>query len=140
MKIIDVNVLVYATFHDSAQHTPASAWLRRALSDGISVGIPWATVTAFLRLVTNPRVIAAPLGVQQASDLLRSWLAPSHVVVIEPTARHLDVLTGLLQTSGTAGNLVPDAHLAALALEYGGEVVSFDRDLARFGVSVVVPT
>ncbi len=81
-----------------------------------------------------------PLSVAQASDALERWLEAPPAISIAPTQRHLPLLRGLLERAGTAGNLVGDAHLAALALEHGATVVSFDRDFARFeGVSLRRP-
>lgn len=87
---------------------------------------------AFLRLSTSPAVFARPLDARRAVELARAWLDQGPAVLIEPTPRHLDVLAGLLGESGTAGNLVSDAHLAALALEHGATVISYDNDFGRF--------
>ncbi len=93
----------------------------------------WAVLLAFLRLSTHPAVFPRPLTVEQAAGVLELWLASPPAVIVEPTRRHLPLLRGLLARSGTAGNLVGDAHLAALALEYGATIVSFNRDFTRFG-------
>lgn len=140
MLVLDTNVLIYAVHERSAQHSEARAWLTGTLAGSEIVGIPWQSALGFVRITTNPRVFSKPLPVEEALGAVRSWLAHPRVTVPEPTRRHLDILAGLLETAGTAGNLTADAHLAALALEHGGAVASFDRDLARFGVRVVVPT
>ena len=92
----------------------------------------WTVVLAFLRLGTHPAVFPRPLTTHQAAAIAERWLRSPTSVMVEPTLRHLAILRGLLESTGTAGNLVGDAHLAALALEHGATVVSFDRDFARF--------
>lgn len=139
MLVLDTNVLIYAVHERSAQHGAARAWL----TDSRGVGDrrdPVTVGSGVVRITTNPRVFSKPLPVEEALGAVRSWRAHPRVTVPEPTRRHLDILAGLLETTGTAGNLTADAHLAALALEHGGAVASFDRGLARFGVRVVVPT
>lgn len=139
MKIVDANVLLYAVNSESTQHRPAHAWLTQALQGGQLLGLPWVSLLAFIRLSTNPRVFPAPLSVSQAMDAVDIWLASRSAVTVEPTTRHLRVLRGLLQEAGAGGNLTTDAHLAALCIEHGAAVATFDRDFARFGVRVVVP-
>jgi uncharacterized protein len=85
-----------------------------------------------VRLATNPRVFAAPLTVQEAFDLVDSWLERPNATVVHPTDRHTGLLRELLLSLGTAGNLTSDAHLAALSIEHGAELCSIDGDFARF--------
>jgi toxin-antitoxin system PIN domain toxin len=132
MLLVDANVLLHATNSSSRQHTPARAWLVGALGAREPVGFAWTVVLAFLRLATHRGVFPRPLTPAEAADLLEQWLGAPPSVLVDPTPRHLPLLRGLLADAGTAGNLVGDAHLAALALEYDAEVVSFDRDFARF--------
>lgn len=132
MQIVDANVLLYATNARATQHRSAREWLESALRGRSAVGFPWIVLVAFLRLTTRPGVFARPLSAEQALGVVRAWLEQPPAVVVHPTDRHLDVLAGLLSEAGTAGNLVNDAHLAALAVEHGAEVVSYDRDFARF--------
>ena len=140
MTLVDANVLLYAVNGVDPRHRIASRWLELVLNGTETIGLPWLSMLAFMRLSTSPRVFPAPLAVDDAVGLLRSWLALSPVVVPAPTPRHLDVLHGLISESGTGGNLVSDAHLAALAVEHGAGVASFDRDFLRFrGVRLVVP-
>ncbi len=132
MQIVDANVLLYAVNERSEQHDDAKGWLDQALSGRETVGFTWIALLAFVRLTTHPAVFPEPLSIEDAAAIVRAWLAQPTAVVVEPTARHTDVLEGLLSDLGTAGNLVNDAHLAALALEHGADIVSFDADFSRF--------
>lgn len=140
MLLVDANVLLHAVNTRSRQHEIARQWLGDALTRREAVAFAWTVLLAFLRLSTHPAVFPRPLTVDQAVRALEPWIGSSVAVILEPTRRHLPLLSGLLTRAGTAGNLVGDAHLAALALEHGATVVSFDRDFARFeGVSWRLP-
>ena len=139
MKIVDANVLLYSVNSSSTQHAPARRWLSSALAGSEAIGFPWVSLLAFVRLSTNPRVFGSPLSIASAFDLVDSWLAQPPATIVAPTARHPAVLRGLLEQAGTASNLTTDAHLAALAVEHGADVVTFDRDFARFAVRVHRP-
>jgi len=139
VKLVDANVLLYAVNRQAQAHHASHRWLTAALSGGEAVGFPWTSLLAFLRISTSHRVFASPLGVSQAMDLMEAWTGAPVAVIVEPTTRHTSLLRGMLEQAGTAGNLTTDAHLAALASEHRAEVVTFDRDLVRFGVCVVVP-
>ena len=131
MILIDANLLVYAHVGSFAQHQLAREWLDHQLSTFSRVGLPWPSLLAFLRLVTNPRMFERPEPMAEARDQVLSWLACEAVWIPEPTERHAELLGTLLALPGTHGNLVPDAHLAALALEHGLTLCSADGDLAR---------
>lgn len=140
MRLVDANVLLYASDSGSPLHAPARSWFEDALGGVETVALAWTAILAFLRVATSRTVFAQPLTLDEAADQVEDWLAQPTVVVLEPTPRHLGLVRGLLAHTGTAGNLVNDAHLAALALEHGAEVVSFDRDFQRFpGVRLFVP-
>lgn len=139
MYLVDANVLLYAINRDSMHHTPANEWLTGSLAGARTVGMPWLSLLAFLRIATNGRIMPRPLTTPEAFALIETWLASPSAVLTTPGARHLTVLRGLVETAGTAGNLTSDAHLAALALERGATVATFDRDFERFGVRVTVP-
>jgi toxin-antitoxin system PIN domain toxin len=128
----DVNLLLYAVDRSAPRHRAARAWVEELLSGPGTVALPWPVLTAFLRLSTHPAVFDEPLTLDQAFDLVSGWLAQPCVVTVHPGDRHHVVLRELLEPLGTAGNLVSDAHLAALAREHGAMLASSDRDFARF--------
>jgi uncharacterized protein len=136
---MDANVLLYAINKDAQHHVVARRWLDDALGGEETVAFCWVVMLAFLRISTHPSIFPMPLSANEASDVLDAWLSQPNAVVVEPTMRHFLLLKSMLSSAGTAGNLVSDAHLAALAAEHGAEVVTFDADLARFGVTVVRP-
>jgi toxin-antitoxin system PIN domain toxin len=130
--IVDANVLLHAVNQDSAEHIRARGWLDAALAGPETVGFAWTALLAFLRVSTHPAVFSQPLATEDALVVVRSWLAQPTAAIVEPSSRHLAILAGLLAATGTAGNLVNDAHLAALAVEHAARLVSFDTDFARF--------
>lgn len=132
MKVIDLNLLLYAVNRDSPRHREARAWLQRTLSGEEAVALPWVVILGFLRLVTSPRVFPRPLDPAQAMAVVDGWLARPGVRTLEPREGHWAILKELLREAGTAGNLTTDAHLAALAIEHGAELSSTDADFARF--------
>ena len=132
MKIVDANVLIYAVNEDSPNHAQARSWLDDALQGAEPVGFAWSVLLAFLRLTTRSGLFPRPLGLDDAARVIEGWLSQPMAVVVEPTRRHLALLRGLLAGTGTAANLVGDAHLAALALEHGATICSFDADFDRF--------
>jgi toxin-antitoxin system PIN domain toxin len=132
MRLVDANVLIYGVNEASARHEVARDWLDRALSGEETVGFSWSVLLAFLRLTTHPAVFARPLDAPRALAVVRAWISQPTAQLIDPTARHLDVLAGLLTEAGTAANLVNDAHLAALAIEHDATLVTFDTDFDRF--------
>lgn len=132
MKLPDVNLLLYAYDEESSSHGDARAWLEGILSSSEPVGFAWAVLLGFTRISTNPAIYASPLGAAEALDLVDEWLAQPVATVVHPTERHAGVLRELLEPLGAAGNLVSDAHLAALAIEHGAELNSRDNDFSRF--------
>ena len=133
MKVPDANVLLYATDAASRHHARAREWIEGALSTTESVGFAIVSLLAFIRIASNPRIMGAPLEVSEAFDQIEEWLAQPPATMLHPGRRHLGVWRELLESSGTAGNLTTDAHLAALAIEHGATVATFDADFHRFG-------
>lgn len=130
--ILDVNVLIIARNSASDHHAHMRGWLEHALNGPARVGMPWATLTSFLRLATSRAVFPAPLAPGDAMDQVEQWLAAAAAWVPTETEEHAAVLRQLIERHRLTGDLLPDAHLAALAIEHGVEVVSTDGDFARF--------
>lgn len=133
MKIVDANVLLYAVNSASEHHRPSRRWLDAALSGADTVGLAWVPLLAFVRLTTKESLFPSPLGISEAMGQVADWLGAPGAVLVNPTPRHVDVLSGLLDNVGAGGNLVNDGHLAALAVEHRGTIVSYDNDFGRFG-------
>jgi toxin-antitoxin system PIN domain toxin len=132
MKLPDVNLLVYAYDDSSPLQGRAKPWLQDLLSGSESVGFAWLVLLGFVRVSTRASLFGTPFTPEKAFDVVEKWLLLPNAVVVHPTERHAGILRGLLEPLGTAGNLTNDAHLAALAIEHGGEVCSADTDFARF--------
>lgn len=132
MILPDVNLLIYAYNTGAPHHAAARAWWEDLLSSGAPVGLPWAVVLGFVRLVTHPRVLAPPMSHRVALGHVNAWFAVPAVRAIEPGPRHLGLLADMLDAAGVAGTLTSDAHLAALAIEHRRELHSNDVDFARF--------
>jgi toxin-antitoxin system PIN domain toxin len=132
MKILDVNLLLYALDSRSAHHANARNFLDRVLNTDETVGLPWTVILGFLSMVTNARVFPQALTSEQATAVLDAWLSRPNVEAIDPGPEHWSIMRDLMRESGTAGSLVSDAHLAALAIERGAELCSADADFGRY--------
>ena len=132
MIIPDVNLLVYAHNTDAPFHRTALAWWRDLLSSESAVGVPWAVVLGFVRLLSHPRVVERPLSPRLLLAEVRRWLELPQVCVLQAGPRHIELLEELLDQAGAAGDLTTDAHLAALAIEHHCILHSNDQDFARF--------
>jgi len=132
MRIVDLNVLLYAVNADAAQHSILREWWEKAVNDEEIVGLAWVVLLGFLRLATNPRVFPRPLAPDAAAAKLDAWLALENVRVVREKDNHWQTLKSLLGGAGTAGNLTTDAHLAALAQCHDAVLVSCDTDFSRF--------
>ena len=132
MKLLDVNVLLYAIDETSPHFDRAHPWVQELLGGTETVALSWVVALAFVRLTTKAQLMSSPLTVDDALDIVDGWLARPNVVVVHPTDRHAAVLRELLAPLGGGGNLVTDAHLAALAIEHGAELISCDADFSRF--------
>lgn len=131
--LVDANLLLFAVDAESPHNERAAAWLTDQLNSDHRVGLPWESLAAFLRISTHPRASDRPLSPAQAWRFVEEWLAVPTVWIPTPTDQHAKVLGNLLNKYNLGGNLVPDAHLAALAIEHGLEIWSADTDFARFG-------
>lgn len=132
MKILDVNLLLYALDARSAHHANARNFLDRVLNTDETIALPWTVILAFLSAVTNARIFTHALTSDQALAVVDGWLARPNVVAVEPGPEHWSIVRDLMRESGTAGSLVGDAHLAALAIERGAELCSADADFGRY--------
>ena len=132
MILVDTNLLVYARISSLPQHEVAREWLDGRLSDHPRVGLPWTSLLGFLRIVTNPRLFERPDGVAGAWAQVRQWLACPNVWIPLPTEEHPAILERMLEHTGGGANLIPDADLAALAVEHGLTLCSADGDFGRF--------
>ena len=132
MKLPDVNLLLYAVNSAEPMHAGAKRWLENSLSSEEPFAFDWTVLLAFLRISTRPGIFARPLQTKQAFYLIQSWLDQPCSQVVTPTPRHVSILQDLILPLGTGGNLTSDAHLAALALEYGATLYSADNDFSRF--------
>lgn len=132
MILVDANLLIYAHVKSFEQHAAARQWLDEQINGVARVGLPWPSLLAFVRIVTNPRVFERPLGMARAWAQVQGWLGCPTVWVPLPTPRHPEILGPLLHAATSRSNLVPDAHLAALAIEHGLVLCSTDADFTRF--------
>jgi toxin-antitoxin system PIN domain toxin len=130
--VLDANILLYAYDATAAQHGTARHWLERVLSGGDPVGLPWQSIGAFLRIVTNPKLPGARFTAEEASRLVDDWLGQPNVRVLAPGENHWRLLRQMINEGQGRGPLVSDAQLAALTIEYGGVLHTTDRDFARF--------
>jgi uncharacterized protein len=130
--LVDANLVMWAHHVHMPEHERARAWWSRTLSETPLVGVPWPTILAFVRLSTHPRVLERPVDVSSVWDVVAGWLARPNVHCPAPTERHAEIFSRLLLDARASGNHVPDAHLAALAVEWGLELMSADGDFARY--------
>ena len=132
MIVPDANLLLYAYDASSPEHGRARSWWEEALASPETVGLSWQTITAFVRIGTNPRAYTRPLSALEAAEIVGAWLEQPNAQVIAPTTRHWSVFGRLIVDSQATGPLVMDAHLAALAIEHGATLCTHDVDFARF--------
>jgi toxin-antitoxin system PIN domain toxin len=132
MKLPDLNLLLYAYDESSPFFPKAKPWLSQLMSSSETVGFPWAVLLGFIRISTRMPLAVDALSPSEAFEIVENWLAQPNALILHPTDRHISILRGLLEPLGIAGTLTPDAHLAALAIEHGGEVCSADTDFSRF--------
>jgi len=132
LKLIDLNVLLYAVNEDTHHHQRVRAWWESQLGEDEPIALAWVVVLGFLRLATNPSLFDRPLTAEQAIDCVDRWLRHPNIRLVTETREHWSTLRELLAEAGTAGNLTTDAHLAALAITHGATLATCDNDFARF--------
>ena len=133
MLAVDTNVLVYAEIVSSRHHEKARNLITRLAEGPLPWAIPWPCLYEFLRVVTHPRVFHPPAPVQVAISDMKAILDSPSLLLLSETSRHLEIMQEIIKTSGVTGNLIHDAHIAALCVEHGvTELFTGDRDFARF--------
>lgn len=132
MILVDANLLLYAANRSAPEHEAAQQWLDAQLSGSARVGLAWPSLLAFLRLASNPLVIRHPVALGAAWQQVREWLGCEAAWVPQPAERHSTILSGFCALPSMTSRLVPDAHLAALAIEHGLVLCSSDGDFAKF--------
>ncbi len=133
MRAIDTNVLVFAEIRNSRYHARARAVLRECAEGAEAWAIPWPCIYEFLRVVTHPRVYHPPVPLEVALGDIRAVLASPSLVLLSETPHHAEVMDAVVSRAGVSGNLLHDAHIAALCIEHGvAELITGDRDFRRF--------
>lgn len=132
MKIVDINLLIYAINRDTPHHSKAKRWLEDSLSSDEPFGFAWIVILGFLRIVTNGRILPKPLMPEVAINVVNEWLQQPPSLTVVPSHQHWSIFKEILMPLGTAANLTSDAHIAALAIEHGARLYSTDNDFSRF--------
>ena len=132
MIVVDANLLIYAYDLDSAHHKKSLSWLEELLSGVEAVGLPWQSVSAFLRVITNRRLPGTRVTLEQAVQVVDEWLQQPNVQVLVPADQHWSVLRQMILEGRASGPLVSDAEIAAITIEQGAVLHTTDRDFARF--------
>jgi len=130
--VIDANILLYAYDADSDKHAKARAWVEEVFSGASPVGLPWQTVSAFMRIVTNPRLTGKRFTPAEVVEIVHEWVNQPNVRLLGPGDDHWNFLRQMMVDGQARGPLVTDAQLAALTIEYGGVLHTTDRDFSRF--------
>ncbi len=132
MIVPDINLLVYAYNSESPYHKKAKLWWEETVNGDTRIGVPWLVSAGFVRLMTHHRVLQDPITPSEAVGKVESWFQYDNVIPVNPGAGHLTHFRQNLEAAGVGGNLVSDAHIAAIAMEYQAEVHSNDSDFGRF--------
>lgn len=132
MILVDANLLLYAANQAAPEHEAARRWLDARLSGTARVALPWPSLLAFVRIATNPVVMSRPASMAAAWRQVKEWLAAEPVWIPNPTEQHAELMARFCTAPWMSSRLVPDAHLAALAVEHGLTLCSTDGDFARF--------
>ena len=132
MIVLDANILLYAYDADAEKHAKARAWVEELFSGASPVGLPWQTLSAFMRIVTNPRLTGKRFTPVEVADLVDQWVKQPNVRLLGPGDNHWSFLRQMIVDGQVRGPLITDAQLAALTIEYGGVLHTTDRDFSRF--------
>lgn len=132
MIVLDANILLYAYDGASSHHAKARAWVEKVFSSAEPIGLPWQTVSAFLRVMTNPRLPGERFTLTEAVEIVDRWLQQPNVRALAPDDDHWALFLQTVVEGQAPGLLISDAQLAALTTEYGGVLYTTDRDFARF--------
>jgi hypothetical protein len=130
--VVDANLLIYSYDTASPDHRNARAWIERIFSEAELVGLPWQTVAAFLRVITNRRLAGFRITVEQAMQIVETWLEQPNVRLLAPGDDYWSVLKRMIVEGSASGSLISDAEMVALTIENGGVLYTADRDFARF--------
>jgi uncharacterized protein len=130
--VLDANLLLYAYDSDSDKHAKARAWVEEAFSGASPVGLPWQTLSAFMRIVTNPRLTGKRFTPAEVVEIVDQWVNQPNVRLLGPGDNHWSFLRQMIADGQVRGPLITDAQLAALTIEYGGVLHTTDRDFSRF--------
>jgi uncharacterized protein len=130
--VLDANLLLYAYDSESDKHAEARAWVEQTFSSENPVGLPWQTVSAFMRIVTNPRLSGRRFTAVEVVEIVDEWVNQPNVRLLGPGEQHWSLLRQMMIDGQARGPLVTDAQLAALTIEYGGVLHTTDRDFGRF--------
>jgi uncharacterized protein len=132
MMLVDANLLLYAYDESCEAFIPAHSWLEQQFAGRDLAALSWQSITAFIRISTNPRAYISPFTIQEAVNIVSEWLAHESLVILTPTSRHWEIFSLLLKEGQASGPLAMDAHMAALAIEHGATLCTTDRDFSRF--------
>ena len=132
MIIPDINLLLYAYNEESPFHDAARQWWENTINGSEPVGIPWVVSIGFIGLMANPNTMASPVSTTEAAGYVEEWFQHEHILLVNPDDDHIRHLRRNLQVAGGGGNLVADAHIAAIAMEHQAEVHTNDSDFDRF--------
>ena len=133
MIVPDANLLIYAHNSAAPEHNDARQWWESLLNRTETIGLPWVVSSGFVRVASNPKVLRTPLAREASVDYVADWFTLVHVIPLNPGIDHLSLFRRNVAVSGGDSNLVTDAHIAALAIEYDAEVHTHNaRDFGRF--------
>ena len=132
MKLVDLNIPLYAINPAFEHHATIKIWWEDAMNAKEPIGLSWIVLLGFIRISTNRRIFPNPLSTEAATRKIEVWLSHPNTQLVHESENHWNILRDLLEHTGAAGNLTTDAHLAALAISCGAKLVSCDSDFARY--------